>query len=93
MRRLILGVGVLALAACGGAGSAYDKPVNLCETTNATCVSVPVRDLLAVDGDTFELRRLSGSGREERVRLLLIGWYSPESRDAAACAAEDTLCQ
>jgi len=50
-----------------------------------------VRDLLAVDGDTFELRRLSGSGREERVRLRLIGWDSPETGDAAGCPEEDAL--
>jgi endonuclease YncB( thermonuclease family) len=92
MRRLILGMGVLALGACGGSGG-YEKPANLCDAEGARCVSASVRDLLAVDGDTFELRRLSGSGREERVRLRLIGWDSPETGDAAACAAEDALGQ
>jgi len=92
MRHLILGMGVVALGACGGAAD-YEKPANLCEAEGARCVSASVRDLLAVDGDTFELRRLSGSGREERVRLRLIGWDSPETGDAAACAAEDALGQ
>ena len=70
-------MGALALGACGGSGG-YEKPANLCETEGARCVSASVRDLLAVDGDTFELRRLSGSGREERVRLRLIGWASKD---------------
>ena len=93
MRHLIFSVGATLLAACGGEESTYDQPANLCETEGARCVSAPVRDLLAVDGDTFELRRLSGSGREERVRLRLIGWDSPETGDAAACAAENALGQ
>lgn len=75
-------------AACGGG---YEQPANLCEAEGAQCVSVPVRDLLAVDGDTFELRRLSASGSEQRVRLRLIGWDSPETGDAAGCADEDAL--
>ena len=32
MRRLILGMGVLALGACGGSGG-YEKPTNLCEAS------------------------------------------------------------
>lgn len=74
-----------------GACSASDqpaKPPNLCEAPGARCVSAPVRDVVAVDGDTFELQRLDG-----RVRLRLIGWDSPETGDSAACAAEDALGQ
>ena len=52
------------------------------------CVSAPVRDVLAVDGDTFELQRLDG-----RIRLRLIGWDSPETGNSAECAAEDALGQ
>ncbi|HIK63927.1 MAG TPA: thermonuclease family protein [Henriciella marina] len=90
MRGLVLGAGAVLLAGCGGAPS-YEEPANLCESEGARCVSASVRDLLAVDGDTFELRRLSGSGREERVRLRLIGWDSPETGDAAGCPEEDAL--
>jgi len=78
------------ITACGGP-TGYDKPPNLCEADGARCVSVPVRDLLAVDGDTFELRRLTASGGEERIRLRLIGWDSPEAGDAANCAEEARL--
>lgn len=80
---------VLALAACNSGG--YDQPPNLCEEAGTRCVSVPVRDLLAVDGDTFELRRLAANGGEQRVRLRLIGWDSPETGDAAQCPEEDAL--
>ena len=46
-----------------------------------------------MDGDTFELRRLTETGRDERIRLRLIGWDSPETGDSAGCPAEDTLGQ
>ena len=82
---------ILGLSACGASGPSYEKPPNLCETEGTRCVSAPVRDLLAVDGDTFELRRLNASGGEERVRIRLIGWDSPETGDAAQCAAEAAL--
>ena len=86
-----LALSACALAACDGT-PALPAPPNLCETTAARCVSAPARDVIAVDGDTFELRRLSVSG-EERVRLRLIGWDSPETGESAACAAEDALGQ
>jgi endonuclease YncB( thermonuclease family) len=82
---------LLAALATGCGGGGYEKPANLCENPDTTCVSASVRDLLAVDGDTFELRRLNRAGGEERVRLRLIGWDSPETGDAARCAAEDAL--
>lgn len=92
-QRLRAGFPVFLLAAltagCGGSG--YEKPANLCDTPETTCVSASVRDLLAVDGDTFELRRLNRAGGEERIRLRLIGWDSPETGNAAQCAAEDAL--
>lgn len=93
MRREMIAAGGLAFAmllpACGG--SSLPEPPNLCEEAGTRCVSVPVRDLLAVDGDTFELRRLTANGREQRVRLRLIGWDSPETGDAAQCPEEDAL--
>ncbi|GGB63110.1 thermonuclease family protein [Henriciella pelagia] len=82
---------LIGLAACNSGG--YEQPPNLCEAAGTRCVSVPVRDLLAVDGDTFELRRLSASGGEQRVRLRLIGWDSPETGDAAQCPEENALGQ
>ena len=68
------------------------EPENLCEKPDARCVSAPVRDVLAVDGDTFELQRLTDRGTE-RIRLRLIGWDSPETGNGAACPAEDALGQ
>ncbi|MEM9937988.1 MAG: thermonuclease family protein [Pseudomonadota bacterium] len=65
------------------------EPANLCENQSG-CVSASTRDLSAVDGDTFELRRLTIDG-PERVRLRLIGWDSPETGNAANCAAEQAL--
>ncbi len=77
----------LMLCACSG-GSNFPEPANLCEEAGARCVNAPVRDVIAVDGDTFELQRLDG-----RIRLRLIGWDSPETGDSAGCAAEDALGQ
>ena len=79
------------LAACSQS-DLPPEPENLCEAPNARCVSAPVRDVLAVDGDTFELQRLTDRG-SERIRLRLIGWDSPETGNGAACPAEDTLGQ
>lgn len=82
---------LLASLVCLAACSASDlpaQPPNLCEQPGAGCVSAPVRDVIAVDGDTFELQRLDG-----RVRLRLIGWDSPETGDSAGCAAEEALGQ
>ena len=84
-RRLILCISLLS--ACS-ASELPAKPPNLCEEAGARCVSAPVRDVVAVDGDTFELQRLDG-----RVRLRLIGWDSPETGNSAGCAAEDALGQ
>ena len=78
------------LAACSGPDFG-DPPPNLCTDDGTRCVSVPVKDLLAVDGDTFELRRLTETGREERIRLRLIGWDSPETGGAAGCVQEERL--
>ena len=86
MRRTCLS-SIILLSACS-ASELPAKPPNLCEEAGARCVSAPVRDVVAVDGDTFELQRLDG-----RVRLRLIGWDSPETGDSAACAAEDALGQ
>jgi len=81
----------LCLAACG-ASDLPPKPVNLCVEAGARCVNAPVRDVLAVDGDTFELQRLTDRGTE-RIRLRLIGWDSPETGNSAGCPAEDELGQ
>ena len=78
---------VLLLAACGQS-ALPPQPQNLCEQPGARCVSAPVRDVIAVDGDTFELQRLDG-----RLRLRLIGWDSPETGNSAGCPAEDRLGQ
>lgn len=86
MLRLLILI-VPLLTACS-ASDRPAKPPNLCEDAGARCVNAPVRDVVAVDGDTFELQRLDG-----RVRLRLIGWDSPETGDSAACAAEDALGQ
>ncbi len=75
------------LAACGGQQGG-PKPVNLCEEAGSRCVSAPVRDVIAVDGDTFELQRI-----DQRIRLRLIGWDSPETGNSAGCPAEDALGQ
>ncbi|MEE2930198.1 MAG: thermonuclease family protein [Pseudomonadota bacterium] len=85
--RILLLSAMIGLASCG-AGEQLPKPENLCEAPGARCVSAPVRDVLAVDGDTFELQRLDG-----RIRLRLIGWDSPETGNSAECAAEDALGQ
>lgn len=68
------------------------EPENLCAQPGARCVNAPVRDVLAVDGDTFELQRLTDRGTE-RIRLRLIGWDSPETGNSAGCAAEEALGQ
>ena len=86
MFRIIIPLFVL-LAACGGS-DLPPEPANLCEDPGARCVSAPVRDVLAVDGDTFELQRAT-----ERIRLRLIGWDSPETGNSAGCAEEDELGQ
>lgn len=80
---------IVAMANCGGTDT-MAKPENLCERPGARCVSAPVRDVLAVDGDTFELQRLTDRGTE-RIRLRLIGWDSPETGNSAGCAEEDAL--
>lgn len=83
MRRVLI-LSLLTLAACGA--SEYPKPANLCDEPGARCVSAPVRDVIAVDGDTFELQSI-----DSRVRLRLIGWDSPETGNSAGCAAEQAL--
>lgn len=81
---------LVGLAACGnGQSGAGPEPDNLC-LGNSRCVSAPARDVLAVDGDTFELQRLTDRG-VQRIRLRLIGWDSPESGDAAQCLGENDL--
>ncbi|GAB5454154.1 MAG: hypothetical protein Hens2KO_03830 [Henriciella sp.] len=90
MRVLILCLS-LGLAACTQS-NLPPEPENLCDQAGARCVNAPVRDVLAVDGDTFELQRLTDRGTE-RIRLRLIGWDSPETGNGAACAAEDALGQ
>ena len=75
------------LCACS-ASDLPAEPPNLCAEAGARCVSAPVRDVVAVDGDTFELQRIDG-----RVRLRLIGWDSPETGNGAACPAENALGQ
>lgn len=79
---------ILAALALLTACAQSDQPPNLCEAAGARCVSAPVRDVIAVDGDTFELQRLDGN-----VRLRLIGWDSPETGDGAGCPEEDALGQ
>lgn len=83
---------LVLLSACSAGTPSTPAPENLCAAPGARCVSAPARDVLAVDGDTFELRRLTDRG-EQRIRLRLIGWDSPETGDAAACPAEDALGQ
>jgi endonuclease YncB( thermonuclease family) len=80
---------LLFLAACG-ANDLPSEPRNLCNDAGASCVNAPVRDVVAVDGDTFELLRLTDRGTE-RIRLRLIGWDSPETGNSAECAAEQAL--
>lgn len=89
--RFALPLIILAAAACTQ-NDLPPQPDNLCDQTGARCVSAPVRDVLAVDGDTFELQRLTDRGTE-RIRLRLIGWDSPETGNSAACAAENALGQ
>lgn len=90
MRKVCFLIGFV-LAGCGSTDMP-DKPENLCAQAGTRCVSAPVRDVLAVDGDTFELQRLTDRGTE-RIRLRLIGWDSPETGDSAACREEDLLGQ
>lgn len=89
-RSLPLAALFLAVSACGG--DTPPQPPNLCEAPDARCVSAPARDVVAVDGDTFELQRLTVRGTQ-RIRLRLIGWDSPETGNAAQCPAEDALGQ
>ncbi len=91
LMRSILYLLPLSVVACG-ASDLPPKPANLCDEAGARCVNAPVRDVLAVDGDTFELQRLTNRGTE-RIRLRLIGWDSPETGDSAGCPAEDALGQ
>ncbi|MDJ0920899.1 MAG: thermonuclease family protein [Henriciella sp.] len=84
-----LALSFMLLAASCAPDPRGPEPVNLCEGQSG-CVSASTRDLVAVDGDTFELRRLTVDGAE-RIRLRLIGWDSPETGDSASCAAEQTL--
>ena len=79
----------LGLTACG---PTIPKPANLCADNSSRCISAPARDVVAVDGDTYELQRLTDRGTE-RIRLRIIGWDSPESGDTAFCPAEDALGQ
>ncbi|MEL6692667.1 MAG: thermonuclease family protein [Pseudomonadota bacterium] len=90
MRLSLIPLGFV-LAACSQS-DLPPKPDNLCDAPSARCVSAPVRDVLAVDGDTFELQRLTDRGTE-RIRLRLIGWDSPETGNSAGCAAEEALGQ
>lgn len=69
--------------------AAGPEPANLCDGQSG-CISASTRDLSAVDGDTFELTRLTVDGTQ-RIRLRLIGWDSPETGDAANCDAEQAL--
>ena len=89
--RLALVSSFILIAACNQTAS-LPQPDNLCEAPGARCVSAPVRDVVAVDGETFELQRLTDRGTE-RLRLRLIGWDSPETGDSAACAAENAMGQ
>ena len=82
---------ILPIAAACSAQSRLPPPENLCEN-GASCVSAPARDVIAVDGDTFELQRLTVDGTQ-RIRLRLIGWGAPETGDSANCPAEDRLGQ
>ncbi|MEO1553880.1 MAG: thermonuclease family protein [Pseudomonadota bacterium] len=90
MRSITL-LAAITLSGCG-ASNLPDQPVNLCAQANARCVNAPARDVVAVDGDTFELQRIGDRG-VERIRLRLIGWDSPETGNSAGCAAEETLGQ
>lgn len=87
--RSILILTALILSGCG-ASNLPEQPANLCAQANAQCVSAPVRDVVAVDGDTFELQRLGDRG-VERIRLRLIGWDSPETGNSAGCPEEEAL--
>ena len=87
--RLYLLPAIVLLTACSGP---VPEPENLCAGPGAGCINAPVRDVVAVDGDTFELQRLTDRGTE-RIRLRLIGWDSPETGNSAGCAAEDALGQ
>lgn len=89
MRVLFKVLALSGLVACSGENQAGSRPSNLCET-NPRCVSAPARDVLAVDGDTFELQRLTDRGVQQ-IRLRLIGWDSPESGNAAQCVEESDL--
>ncbi len=79
---------ILSLAACNTERAPGPDMDAMC--AEATCSSAPARDVLAVDGDTFELRSLTIDG-ETWERLRLIGWDSPETGEAAGCLAEDVL--
>ncbi|MEL7112801.1 MAG: thermonuclease family protein [Pseudomonadota bacterium] len=87
--RFLIGFLLTLTAACAQS-DLPPEPDNLCEGPGARCVSAPVRDVVAVDGDTFELQRLTDRGTE-RIRLRLIGWDSPETGNSAECAAEQSL--
>lgn len=86
--RNLLPLAVLLVISCGQ-DAAGPEPANLCAGQSG-CISASTRDLSAVDGDTFELSRLTVDGTQ-RIRLRLIGRDSPETGDAANCEAEQAL--
>jgi len=55
---------------------------DICEANGADCVRLPASQILAIDGDTYQI-----AGK----RLRLAGWDSPESGNAANCRAEHEL--
>ena len=74
MRSLALLLLVTTLTAC--------SDTDICEENGQDCLRVPASQIIAVDGDTYQV-----AGK----RLRLAGWDSPETGSSANCRAEHDL--
>lgn len=74
MRFALLPLCVALLSACSDS--------DICEVNGSDCVHLPASQILAIDGDTYQI-----AGK----RLRLAGWDSPETGNSANCRAEHEL--
>lgn len=74
MRCAVLILTLAMLAACADS--------DMCDVNGADCMRIPASQLLAIDGDTYQV-----AGK----RLRLAGWDSPETGNSAKCRAEHEL--
>ena len=70
----LLPLSLLLLSACSDA--------DMCQPNSADCLRVPASQLVAIDGDTYQIKG-------KRIRLA--GWDSPETGNSARCRIEHDL--